>query len=405
MHTSNDYIYVLMPSLALLFLAAVLVVCWATQRQQRFLLWLSASFVLTAVSISLRSVLKFEVLNHYVVLVNSLFLLGAYSLSKSFSERRQVPSYPLAAGILFGVTMASLYYFSKVAHNPEGRLYFFNIGAALIIFLPVPVAIQKSLTRDWLDRTLLGSYVAYVFFTMLRPMLVELLGENGLDDAMYVNSTYWMTTLMSILFFALFFTVLVLAAIIRETVVRLRIERDTDALTQILNRRAFHEMAQQRLSDPRLYPMAVLACDIDHFKHINDTWGHPKGDEVLRLVASTMKDAVRDEDLLARFGGEEFVILLTKIDLQGAEQVADRIAQELCLDHEVLPKNTALTLSFGIASVETSHHLEGAIKQADQLLYSAKNAGRNRAHVEGRFYPDISFEQTKPAPHVMALLG
>lgn len=301
--------------------------------------------------------------------------------------------------------MASLYYFSKVAHNPEGRLYFFNIGAALIIFLPVPAAIQKSLTRDWLDRTLLGSYVAYVFFTMLRPMLVELLGENGLDDAMYVNSTYWMTTLMSILFFALFFTVLVLAAIIRETVVRLRIERDTDALTQILNRRAFHEMAQQRLSDPRLYPMAVLACDIDHFKHINDTWGHPKGDEVLRLVASTMKDAVRDEDLLARFGGEEFVILLTKIDLQGAEQVADRIAQELCLDHEVLPKNTALTLSFGIASVETSHHLEGAIKQADQLLYSAKNAGRNRAHVEGRFYPDISFEQTKPAPHVMALLA
>ena len=238
---------------------------------------------------------------------------------------------------------------------------------------------------------------------MLRPMLVEFLGENGLRDAMHVNSTYWMTTLMSILFFALLFTALILAAIIRETVTRLRIERDTDALTQILNRRAFHELAQQRLSDPRMYPMAVLACDIDHFKHINDTWGHQKGDEVLQLVASTMQRAVRDEDLLARFGGEEFVVLLTKIDLQGAEQVTNRITQELCLDHGILPPDTELTLSFGIASMSSANHLDGALKQADQLLYSAKNAGRNRAHVEGRLYPDISFEQTKPAPYAMAL--
>lgn len=403
MHTSNDYIYVLMPSLALLFLAAVLGICWATQLRQRFLLWLSIALVLTAVSISLRSVLKFEVLNHYVALVNSLFLIGACCLSKSFSERRKLPSYPLAAALLCTGTMASLYYFSKVAYSPEGRLYFFNIGAALIILLPVPAAIQKSLTRDWLDRTLLGSYVAYALFTMLRPMLVEFFGENGLRDAMHVNSTYWMTTLMSILFFALLFTALILAAIIRETVTRLRIERDTDALTQILNRRAFHELAQQRLADPRMYPMAVLACDIDHFKHINDTWGHQKGDEVLQLVASTMQRAVRDEDLLARFGGEEFVVLLTKIDLQGAEQVANRITQELCLDHGILPRDTELTLSFGIASMSSANHLDGALKQADHLLYSAKNAGRNRAHVEGRLYPDISFEQTKPAPYAMAL--
>ena len=403
MHTSNDYIYVLIPSLALLFLAAVLGICWATQLRQRFLLWLSIALVLTAVSISLRSVLKFEVLNHYVALVNSLFLIGACCLSKSFSERRRLPFYPIAAALLCTGTMASLYYFSTVAYSPEGRLYFFNIGAALIILLPVPAAIQKSLTRDWLDRTLLGSYVAYALFTMLRPMLVEFLGENGLRDAMHVNSTYWMTTLMSILFFALLFTALILAAIIRETVTRLRIERDTDALTQILNRRAFHEMAQQRLSDPRMYPMAVLACDIDHFKHINDTWGHQKGDEVLQLVASTMQRAVRDEDLLARFGGEEFVVLLTKIDLQGAEQVANRITQELCLDHGILPQDTELTLSFGIASMSSANHLDGALKQADQLLYSAKNAGRNRAHVEGRLYPDISFEQTKPAPYAMAL--
>ena len=140
----------------------------------------------------------------------------------------------------------------------------------------------------------------------------------------------------------------------------------------------------------------ILAGDIDHFKRINDNWGHAKGDEVLQLVSNTMQHNVRNQDLVARFGGEEFVLLLTRIDLQGAEQVAKRICMELRHDQEVLPQGLVLTLSFGIASIASKEQLQGALKQADHLLYSAKNAGRDRVHVEGRFYPDISFENTKP---------
>ncbi|WP_144267828.1 GGDEF domain-containing protein, partial [Comamonas thiooxydans] len=134
-------------------------------------------------------------------------------------------------------------------------------------------------------------------FTMLRPTLVATFAHNGLGDAMDANSTYWLTTLMSILLFALLFTVLVCAVTIRDTVRQLRTERDLDALTQILNRRAFSEAAQHRLADQRLYPMALLASDIDHFKRINDNWGHDKGDEVLQLVARAMQHNVRSNDL------------------------------------------------------------------------------------------------------------
>jgi diguanylate cyclase (GGDEF)-like protein len=144
--------------------------------------------------------------------------------------------------------------------------------------------------------------------------------------------------------------------------------------------------------------MALLASDIDHFKRINDNWGHDKGDEVLQLVARAMQHNVRSNDLVARFGGEEFMVLLTKIDLQGAEQVAKRIGLELRNDQEVLPNGPALTLSFGITSISNADQLEGALRQADQLLYSAKNAGRDRVHVEGRTYPDISFEHTTDRP-------
>lgn len=404
MHTSNDYIYVLMPSLSLLFLAGLLGVCWVTQPRQRFLLWLCAAFMLTAVSVSIRSVLKFEVLNHYVILVNGLFLAGAWCLSKSFSERRRVPMHPLAVLVLCSITLASLYYFANLTQNPEGRLHAFSIGVALILLLPVPAVLRRGLSSDWLDRTLLWSYLSYAVLTMLRPTLVATFAHNGLSDAMQANSTYWLTTLMSILFFALLFTVLICAVTIRDTVRQLRTERDLDALTQVLNRRAFGETAQHRLADKRLYPMALVASDIDHFKRINDNWGHDKGDEVLQLVSRAMQHNVRSNDLVARFGGEEFMVLLTRIDLPGAEQVARRIGLELRSDQKVLPDGPAVTLSFGITAIHNANQLEGALRQADQLLYSAKNAGRDRVHVEGRLYPDISFEQTMPADHPMALL-
>lgn len=85
-----------------------------------------------------------------------------------------------------------------------------------------------------------------------------------------------------------------------------------------------------------------------------------------------MQHNVRSNDLVARFGGEEFMVLLTKIDLLGAEQVAKRIGLELRNDQELLPKGPALTLSFGITSISNANQLEGALRQADQLLYSAK---------------------------------
>jgi diguanylate cyclase (GGDEF)-like protein len=122
-------------------------------------------------------------------------------------------------------------------------------------------------------------------------------------------------------------------------------------LTQILNRRSFQEHAQKRLADMRRYPMAVLACDIDHFKRINDTWGHERGDMVLQLVSSTLQNNVREHDLVARFGGEEFVLLLADITLGDAELIAQRIQRDLGSKNTVLPTGPKLTMSFGISLI------------------------------------------------------
>ena len=111
---------------------------------------------------------------------------------------------------------------------------------------------------------------------------------------------------------------------------------------------------------------------------------------------------MRGFDLVARFGGEEFVMLLTRIDLAEAEQVAQRIRLELRSDHSVLPKNATLTMSFGVAPIENAKQLESALKEADDLLYAAKHAGRDQVHVSGNNYQNIDFEHTMPNPGVSA---
>ncbi len=141
---------------------------------------------------------------------------------------------------------------------------------------------------------------------------------------------------------------------------------------------------------------------MDHFKRINDTWGHERGDQVLQLASATLQKNVREHDLVARFGGEEFVLLLIDTTLRDAELIALRIQRDLGSNNTVLPSGPKLTMSFGISPVTNPLQLEQAIKEADQLLYQAKNAGRDRVHVSGVTYPDIFIDSPRQPDAVAA---
>jgi diguanylate cyclase (GGDEF)-like protein len=155
-----------------------------------------------------------------------------------------------------------------------------------------------------------------------------------------------------------------------------------DPLTGLLNARAYYAACDQqiRLGQRQQRPFAVLFVDLDHFKRINDTLGHAAGDEVLRTVARTLKDAVRSSDLLGRIGGEEFSILLPDTDAASALRLAEglRRAVEACRPPtEGAP--LTVTASVGVAvshdATTTMKHLQ---EQADEAMYQAKQAGRNR---------------------------
>ncbi|MDP1548143.1 MAG: diguanylate cyclase [Anaerolineales bacterium] len=156
----------------------------------------------------------------------------------------------------------------------------------------------------------------------------------------------------------------------------------TDGLTGIFNRRYFFELLDYEFSVSARYqrPMSIVMFDIDHFKQINDTHGHMVGDEVLKLVAETARSQLRDADVLARYGGDEFVILLPNSHAQDAEFVFKRVHKKLLSSNlKMRDQEIPISISVGIANyqpgMETTSQL---VQQADQALYAAKNSGRSR---------------------------
>jgi diguanylate cyclase (GGDEF)-like protein len=157
----------------------------------------------------------------------------------------------------------------------------------------------------------------------------------------------------------------------------------TDGLTGLLNHRLFQEKLTgefkrlNRLSGP----LSLLLADIDHFKKVNDTYGHPAGDLVLKGVSGVIRETIRDIDIPARYGGEEFAVILPGTDAVGAQKIAERLRKAVMAKTFTADgKSLKVTVSIGIAtSPENSESKEGLIEKADQALYYAKNNGRNKA--------------------------
>jgi len=155
-----------------------------------------------------------------------------------------------------------------------------------------------------------------------------------------------------------------------------------DALTGLSNRRDIMEKIEeeQERSVRSDKPFTLIMCDIDHFKRINDDFGHDSGDYVLKMIAHLLKDQVRGIDCSSRWGGEEFLIMLVETDLDGGQNVAERIRKRI--EKSVFTyKDTKIpvTMTFGLSMYQgTGDDIEACIKRADNALYEGKNQGRNR---------------------------
>lgn len=152
----------------------------------------------------------------------------------------------------------------------------------------------------------------------------------------------------------------------------------TDLLTGTANRMSFEKLLKSEINASQRYDrrLSLIFFDIDHFKKVNDTYGHDIGDRVLRFVADTSKNGIRQTDTVARWGGEEFAIVLPETDRQNALRIADKI--RIALGNAQLPPVASIHASFGVVELSALDTLESLLKRADEAMYRAKEEGRNR---------------------------
>lgn len=175
-----------------------------------------------------------------------------------------------------------------------------------------------------------------------------------------------------------------------------------DELTGVANRRRLMDVLTSEINRCRRSrsPLSIALLDIDHFKRINDRFGHPAGDAILRRVACSVDERMQDIDCFGRYGGEEFMMILPQTDLKGARTKAERICQSLReTSCDSLQKGLQITASVGVAQYRDSELAEDVIQRADEALYQAKTTGRDRVTDERQLSASSTLRTTNTADH------
>lgn len=246
---------------------------------------------------------------------------------------------------------------------------------SLIVFYLIPV----SLTAWFVSR-----YTGIVFCVLAVAVRVAV--DESTSSFSFSHSVlhYW-NELIELLFLLL---MSVLFSALKENLENEKVLASHDPLTGALNRRSFFDLAEHEINRSHRYdlPFTVAYVDLDNFKNVNDNLGHRTGDEVLVTVVSTIRANIRSTDILARFGGDEFVILLPETSGEAATVFLNKMLNHL--NGAVAQKNWPVTFSIGAATyIQTPQSIDEAVQQADELMYSVKRGGKNRL-LHGEFKGD-----------------
>lgn len=288
-----------------------------------------------------------------------------------------VPKYLLPGGL--AVFALLTFYFTAIDHHVGLRMslyIFYNV--VVLVFVGVIILRHRRRPRP----AEIGTAASYFFLALFQTLAGVLALLQGEDVNPLLRETYIYTNFVTLpaTFTAMgLFTVFMLASDLSEDMRKLAI---TDTLTDCLNRRGFTQRAARSVTalQKASRHICLIYWDIDKFKAINDEYGHAGGDEVLKQTVDCIKAHVKQDDLLGRLGGEEFVILLGRVELQDALGVAERLRRAIEHNQVVFRDHSiSVTASFGVAVLESSvSDIQLALESADSALYKAKQQGRNQ---------------------------
>lgn len=318
-----------------------------------------------------------------VLMVQAGMSLGAflYFWGCSVYTGRRLLSIPRAI-IFMGALLLLNLYFTVVQPHLQMRFALGGVGNGIFFLLTARTLAQGGYQRVPMRYLVAAVAGAHGVFLLLRPLLFGIGAvQANASLAAQIPHLVMLEFLIALLFMA--FGTLMLAN--EFTTNELRQLAEIDSLTSIFNRRAFFTLLNKALHQSQRTGMglAVLVVDLDHFKSINDTYGHQGGDEVLRHFVQTATQCLRQQDVMGRLGGEEFAIFLPGVDAKGAQVVAERLRAAVASRPAALQQGShALTISLGLTLCVPGDTPDTALHRADQAMYQAKERGRNRVELQ-----------------------
>ncbi|MFG1402510.1 GGDEF domain-containing protein [Xanthobacter sediminis] len=374
------------------FFSALYLGVWVHRRDRLYVLILSLSFLCYVVA-ALSQMLTIprdgwpNVLASTVTYTLCICLLAQGIAMRFGATGRDWLTPALAIGV---VVLVCYFYF--VDHSLVMRIYVQNFGYGIIV-VRVALRVRAARGSGMLDRVffwvlLLFGLHFFVRTALTAPFAGEIsrldhLIADGVDldevRRRFATSMFWQALNFSVFIAGLLIALMLFVAVSLDVVEDYRRESCSDTLTGLLNRRGFHNGAIPLWNDPGMRPLSIAYGDLDHFKSINDSFGHAAGDSVLRQFADLLSGELRHSDMAARFGGEEFVLLLPRAEGAKALAIAERVGRAMRdAVFEELSDGRAVTVSFGVAEAGPTETLAEVIQRADRMLYAAKRAGRDR---------------------------
>lgn len=376
------FIALLNPAISLV-LAVAFVAIW-TYRRRNYLMVASVGYVMSGVGFLMQ---YFDIPGAFEfgrMVSAAAFLIAALCLAVAILSHFGRPVPAVAFGVLGIGGFLVFCWFMLVSPNLTWRIYTLNFaigGICLFIATELRLIWRTGLVEKILFVLCLLSAASFFLRTIIAMRLHG--GAYQTYDGLY-TSPYWTSTLLCHALLSLLIALTLLASAALDVVASLKAETHTDPLSGLLNRRGFEEKGRMLLERCQKagFPVSLVLADLDHFKSVNDIYGHAVGDKVIADFAAKLRTAAGARGVAGRIGGEEFAVLLPVADLASARLLAEAVRSIFSLTGiEGLPPTRRLSASFGVATRNKGEDLNLLMRRADEALYQAKKNGRDSVRV------------------------
>ena len=370
------------PTMAVVFMFVFLVL-WNRGRMGTYVLAFAASFFFFAIGFAATHLLDtgspyiFHITQFFYVLSSAC---GIWGVAKRVGQ----PPYLGVLAIIYALCAATLAVAVSVSSDISSRLIIVNTGYGVMYLVSV-MTLLGAHQREAIDKLIIFTQSLLAAQFLIRPVLTLLVESSIAADA-YRQSLYYSIVNLSLSLISLTAAMVLVGACVYDMIKSVREGVEFDLLSGLRTRRSFEQIVVSQIEKAKLegVEVSLVVADIDHFKSVNDVWGHQVGDQGIAAFGRVIDETIRDTDIAGRIGGEEFCVLAWNCDGEAAAAMAERIRKRFSATRiDGMTEDHRLTASFGVAERKEGEGYGKLFARSDAALYRAKQEGRNRTLRDG----------------------